>query len=416
MQRALCLKMAVGCTCINKFARLFSKFDTDNSGVLEKSEVVVALQSLGIDKNMAKKTAGALDVNGDDSCEYLEFAAACLSSLEEQFDELLRQEFRALDHRRKGFLTDKEMAPLLAELKPLAAAHGLVLEDMDSNSDGVISFTEFCEYFGRPGIDYTDTLASPESRAAPSLPMKQHVRIVGKAGEIEESMEEIRKTMEASVEINRSSDHARIEAIKEEPPIAAKSSSSSPSKRPKKADSSSQVGEEAASDATAKRTKSKDRAPVKRKVVPVASSSNSQPDIASGLTVTERIAQRLQRHQRQATPESNSAGARSEPIEHRCDGAETEEEDSSKLGEYPVLHNLNDLPSPPDQNHVEDVATISFGHLSANSFERNSTASCAACLTNATASFGCARTRDVLQYTAATNSQNRAGYPVRVSL
>merc|ERR1719277_1867796 len=120
MQRALCLKMSVGCTCISKFARLFSKFDTDCSGVLERSEVVAALMSLGIDKATARKTAAALDINNDNSCEYLEFVAACLSSLETQFDELLKQEFRLLDRGQKGELNEKEMKKLMEELTQLA--------------------------------------------------------------------------------------------------------------------------------------------------------------------------------------------------------------------------------------------------------------------------------------------------------
>ena len=87
-----------------------------------------ALVSVGISKELAKKTAKALDVNGDNSCEYLEFTAACLLSMEDrraavfapimfayssgcevvththtqdEFDELLRQEFRVLDVKRQ---------------------------------------------------------------------------------------------------------------------------------------------------------------------------------------------------------------------------------------------------------------------------------------------------------------------------
>lgn len=43
-----------------------------------------ALVSVGISKELAKKTAKALDVNGDNSCEYLEFTAACLLSMEDR--------------------------------------------------------------------------------------------------------------------------------------------------------------------------------------------------------------------------------------------------------------------------------------------------------------------------------------------
>lgn len=82
-QRAFCLKVAANCTCIDKFAKLFIKFDTDNSGVLDTPELVSALVSVGISKELAKKTAKALDVNGDNSCEYLEFTPACLLSMED---------------------------------------------------------------------------------------------------------------------------------------------------------------------------------------------------------------------------------------------------------------------------------------------------------------------------------------------
>jgi len=198
MQRAMCLKMAVGSTCISKFASIFTKFDTDHSGILDRSEMVAALQHLGIERSMAKKAASALDVNGDNSCEYLEFVAACLSSLEGQFDELLRQEFRQLDKRGQGELTSREFGPLLAELRPLADAHGLQLEDIDQNSDGVISFSEFCEYFGRPGVKYVaDTVQSTIARKRPSaLPMKEHIRIMNTATSFEESREQMRKSME----------------------------------------------------------------------------------------------------------------------------------------------------------------------------------------------------------------------------
>jgi len=199
MQRALCLKMAVGCTCINKFASIFTKFDKDHSGILDKGEVMSALQQLGMDRSTAKKAASALDVNGDNSCEYLEFVAACLSSLEEKFDELLRQEFRVLDRHGRGELAPRDLDPLLDELKPLAAARGWQLADIDADSDGVISFSEFCEYFGRTGVKYTyDPGGSRFSRRSPSsLPMKAHIRIMNNtSGTIEDSMDRIRRSLE----------------------------------------------------------------------------------------------------------------------------------------------------------------------------------------------------------------------------
>uniref|UniRef100_A0A7S4Q3X3 non-specific serine/threonine protein kinase n=1 Tax=Alexandrium monilatum TaxID=311494 RepID=A0A7S4Q3X3_9DINO len=199
MQRAMCLKMAVGSTSINKFASIFSKFDTDNSGILDRAEVIAALESLGIERTMAKKVASALDVNGDRACEYLEFVAACLSSLEDQFDELLRQEFHALDRRGVCALSPRELGVLLGELRPLAEAHGLELADIDKNSDGVVSFSEFCEYFGRPGIEYrladakgVSTRKTPQKQA---IPMKEHIRIMSHSS-FEEDRKQFRQRME----------------------------------------------------------------------------------------------------------------------------------------------------------------------------------------------------------------------------
>jgi serine/threonine protein kinase len=198
-QRALSLKMAAGCTCLKKFATLFSQFDTDSSGILDQGELVEALLSLGMKDNLAKEIAASLDVNNDGSCEYLEFAAACLSSLQEEFDELLRQEFNVLDTSRKGCLTDAQMKPLIDELKPLALAHGLELQDIDANGDGVISFSEFCEYFGRPGVVYDHETLEERRRnnKVTQLPMKQQIRIVK-----ENAVEEFRSAMAASMEMS----------------------------------------------------------------------------------------------------------------------------------------------------------------------------------------------------------------------
>mmetsp|Transcript_22853 Transcript_22853/g.53461 ORF Transcript_22853/g.53461 Transcript_22853/m.53461 type:complete len:854 (+) Transcript_22853:116-2677(+) len=221
MQRALCLKMAVGCTCLKKFASLFSQIDTDNSGVLDSSEIVPALTKLGLEQSQAADIASALDVNHDGSCEYLEFAAACLSSLEAEFDELLRQEFNNLNTEGKGWLRPDELEPLLSELRLLAASHGITMQDIDANGDGHISYGEFCTFFGRSGVVYTDVQTAPGRTA---LPMKHHVRILQGKREVDEFRVSMDKSMQASRELPNkkktgSSPVKKAEVVRS-PPIA----------------------------------------------------------------------------------------------------------------------------------------------------------------------------------------------------
>lgn len=151
MQRAICLKLAAAENATSGFAAIFSSWDSDRNGVLSRLELVNALHLAGIQESTARKVAVALDYDGDGTCEYLEFAAACLSSLDDQFDEMLWREFTALDMRGTGQLTTKAMAPLFEALTPWAASRKLKIPNLDTDGDGVVNFEEFCTFFGRPG-------------------------------------------------------------------------------------------------------------------------------------------------------------------------------------------------------------------------------------------------------------------------
>jgi len=162
MQRALCLKLALDSPIVNRFASVFSLFDVDNSGTLSQAELIRALVDMKVAESTATRVARALDVNDDGSCEYLEFVAACLSSLDDQFEEMLKVEFTALDWQGRGELGARDMAPLLNKLQPLAADHGIELQDLDINGDGVICYSEFCNYFGASSVEcWKPTLAMP---------------------------------------------------------------------------------------------------------------------------------------------------------------------------------------------------------------------------------------------------------------
>lgn len=154
-RRALCLKMTGTCTIIDQFSDIFLKVDTDNSGMVERSEVLRFLDIIGYDRSNASYAADQLDVNNDGAIHYLEFSAMCLLSLDAEFDELLLQEFKALAKNRE-FITEMELAPLTMELGRInsGGSLGLRFDKLDLNRDGRVDFEEFGTYFGRPGIKY----------------------------------------------------------------------------------------------------------------------------------------------------------------------------------------------------------------------------------------------------------------------
>eukprot|EP00929_Paragymnodinium_shiwhaense_P013579 TRINITY_DN121431_c0_g1_i1.p1 TRINITY_DN121431_c0_g1~~TRINITY_DN121431_c0_g1_i1.p1 ORF type:complete len:861 (+),score=152.44 TRINITY_DN121431_c0_g1_i1:282-2864(+) len=156
MQKAICLKLASENVGTAKFASIFRQIDTDNSGTLSQQELVDALSScdFGVPRGLAVQVAEALDYNGDGTCEYLEFAAACLSSLGKEYDEMLYQEFCLLDVACRGQLDRYNFGRLVSKITPLCASRNIPFPDIDTNGDGFINFMEFAEVFGRLDTDY----------------------------------------------------------------------------------------------------------------------------------------------------------------------------------------------------------------------------------------------------------------------
>jgi Ca2+-binding EF-hand superfamily protein len=135
---------------------------TNNDGVLKQKELIAALHDLGVAIPVAKRVAVSLDYTGNGRVEYLEFAAACLTSLTDQeFEELLSAEFNALDRQKRGVLTQQEVEPLLRKLRLLANKRSVKIPDFDADDDGNISFKSFYSYFGLEVIQ-EDSEADPE--------------------------------------------------------------------------------------------------------------------------------------------------------------------------------------------------------------------------------------------------------------
>lgn len=168
LTKALRLKMAYLSAGTVKFAEMFTKMDADSNGVLTSDEFVETLRELQVSEGIASKIADSLDYNGDGCVEYLEFAAAVLPALGEEYDRLVWQEFCQLDTAGKGELTYSMYNKLIETVRPVGLPRGgrgsdghveavlhPTFEEIDLDKDGKIIFPEFLAAFGRPGVDYS---------------------------------------------------------------------------------------------------------------------------------------------------------------------------------------------------------------------------------------------------------------------
>eukprot|EP00971_Amphidinium_carterae_P092085 1823396-Amphidinium_carterae.1 len=92
----------------------------------------------------------ALDYNHDGHCEYLEFAAACLQGLGEEFEEQLQLEFKALQHKNSPDRVSKAgLESLLSLLSSLEAIRHVELRSVAHPfKNGGITPAELCLAFG----------------------------------------------------------------------------------------------------------------------------------------------------------------------------------------------------------------------------------------------------------------------------
>jgi len=227
MQQALCLWMVAGpagAACHKKFSTLFSQLDVNNCGVLTHDNVFEGLQSLDlavdIDLSTLRKVAQALDVNKDGLCEYLEFSAGCLSSLEEGYDEMLCQHFAILDVEGKGCLSKEGLDLLVGILKPLISNMNVIVRELHKIQDsaGVITMLAFCKYFGRDGVDYDAVMKKRD----PTIDEEAKKKAISKKKAIDE---EAKKKENGSSPTKRPSSRPKVQPKTMAQPLLTRSAS-----------------------------------------------------------------------------------------------------------------------------------------------------------------------------------------------
>merc|ERR1712217_927562 len=74
-QKAIMLQAAsqIRAADLSNINTIFRTYDRDNTGYLDRNELIDALKALGIDDQTAKKAAENIDLDNNDKIEYTEF-------------------------------------------------------------------------------------------------------------------------------------------------------------------------------------------------------------------------------------------------------------------------------------------------------------------------------------------------------
>ena len=127
-------------------AKIFEELDTDRSGEIDEDEIRAGLKKLGLpsgDDYVADLLSGGYDLDQSKTISKQEF----ISYVQSKEKEMLKV-FQSMDVDKSGSITSKEILKVMGRMGISASdADGeRMVELLDANKDGVITFNEFKKY------------------------------------------------------------------------------------------------------------------------------------------------------------------------------------------------------------------------------------------------------------------------------
>jgi calcium-dependent protein kinase len=125
---------------------LFRQLDGDGDGTVKADEATEVLAKMGLPADACQKLMDAL-VGDDGKIKYSEFMAKMIASQESMSAASLSEAFNSIDKDHSGSLNRAEIAELMTHKNMASIVEGRsaddLLQEMDQNGDGEISFDEF---------------------------------------------------------------------------------------------------------------------------------------------------------------------------------------------------------------------------------------------------------------------------------
>lgn len=137
---------------IEPLARMFKGIDLDKNGTISCAELVTALLKMNVSQEDAQRAARMADIDGDGEIEFSEFVACCLPASKELFSIALQVAFQSFDKNGDGVLDKFEVMEMLTHSQgalhmPSSKTIEEMVNELDTDHNGRISFAEFQDYF-----------------------------------------------------------------------------------------------------------------------------------------------------------------------------------------------------------------------------------------------------------------------------
>ncbi|CAB4295516.1 unnamed protein product [Prunus armeniaca] len=152
---------ALGSDQLKQLKDIFMRFDMDSDGSLTQLELAALLRSLGVKPtgDQLHVLLANMDANGNGTVEFDELVTAILPDMSAEIlinQEQLTEVFRSFDRDGNGYITAAELAGSMAKMGHPLTYRELsdMMQEADTNGDGVISFNEFATIMSRSAADF----------------------------------------------------------------------------------------------------------------------------------------------------------------------------------------------------------------------------------------------------------------------